>query len=106
MVRFEISRNRLSISGRLRITDVDLLIEWCRGLLCSDYDEVTLDLSEAQTHSAAFVGAIAEISMQARAKGKVLIVKVAGRTADWLVHSGLHRVVRLQITGNESDQRP
>jgi hypothetical protein len=97
MVRFEITRNELVVSGRLKIDDVDLLVDWGRGLLDSGTDEIVLDLRGAEAPSKTFVGAVAQIAMCAHTKSKTLLVKATGRTADWLVWSGLHRVARLEV---------
>jgi len=97
MVRFEISHNELIVTGRLRTDDVELLVDWGRGLFDGDSPEAVLDLRNAVAPSTTFVGAVAQMAMEARSKSKKLIVRATGRTADWLVWSGLHRVAHLDV---------
>jgi len=100
LVRFEIAENELIVSGQLRDADVDLIVDWGRGLLDGAGECTVLDLTNAEPPSSTFVGTLARLAMRAHARAKTLVIRAAGRTADWLVWSGLHRVAQLDVSAH------
>ena len=108
MPSFEIVLNELAVTGELGPDDMDLLVREGHGLLGAvgavgamgaEGTEVVLDMRGASPSGSAFIGAVAQIAMEARTRSKALVVRATGRTADWLVWAGLHRVARLDVSG-------
>lgn len=105
MPSFELVRNELAVTGELGPDDMDLLVREGHGLLGAlgamgaEGTEAVLDMRGASPSGSAFVGAVAQIAMEARTRSKALVVRATGRTADWLVWAGLHRIARLDVCG-------
>ena len=88
----------LRVGGELSADDLDDLIAQGAWLLDCDPAELTLDLEALDPIDSSFIGALAQLGADARARRKRLVVQASGRVADMLSWAGLHRVVTLHIS--------
>ncbi len=88
----------LRIGGDLSSYDLDDLVSEGTWLLDSGPEEVTLDFDAATPIDSSFIGAVAQLGSDARAKSKTLVVRASGRAADMLSWAGLHRIATLHIS--------
>ncbi len=88
----------LRVTGDLLADDLDDLIVQGAWLIDSDRAEVTLDLETLEPIDSSFIGALAQLGADARARSKTLVIRASGRVADMLSWAGLHRVVTLHIS--------
>ena len=100
MATFVREGNGLTASGDMSTEEIDRLIAHGQELLESDAPQVLLDVRKAAQEGSSFIGAIAHLGAEARARSKSLIVRADGRLADMLVWAGLHRVVTLYVSSN------
>lgn len=98
MATFERGEGTLSINGSISAEGLDELIAHGSWLLDSGPSEVTLDLNGVKPIDSAFIGAIAQLGSEARAKSIELVICASGRAADMLSWAGLHRLVTLHIS--------
>ena len=88
----------VKVEGAISADDLDDIIAHGTWLLDSGPSEVTLDLEAANPVDSSFIGVIAQLGSDARAKSKKLVVQASGRAADMLSWAGLHRLVTLHIS--------
>ncbi|MHC5059114.1 MAG: hypothetical protein ACYTKD_31045 [Planctomycetota bacterium] len=82
--------------------DLRELLACGKEILAGECDTVVLDLRSATFDSSEFVGAVAELAMEARARSKTFALRAAGRAADWQAWSGLQNIARLEVfSGSE-----
>jgi hypothetical protein len=89
--------DELVVWGAVSDRDLEQMLAFGRELLSSREDEIALDMRSASVDGSGFVGTVAQLAMEARALAKTLVLRAAGRTADWLAWSGLQRVARLEV---------
>jgi len=106
MATFVLEGNGLTASGEISNEEIDELIGHGRELLQGEAPQVLLDIRKAAQEGSSFVVAIAHLGAEAKARSKSLIVRADGRMADMLVWAGLHRVVTLYVSNNESPAVP
>ncbi len=88
----------LQVAGDVSTDDLDELLAQGAWLLECGSAELTLDLEGLEPLDSSFIGALAQIGADARARSKTLVVQASGRVADMLSWAGLHRVVTLHIS--------
>ncbi len=88
----------LRVTGELLTDDLGELIAQGAWLLDSDRAELTLDLEALEPIDSSFIGVLAQLGADARARSKTLVIRATGRVADMLSWAGLHRVVTLHIS--------
>lgn len=98
MASYMRGRGILRVGGELASDDIDDLIAEGAWLLDSGPAELTLDLEAMDPVDSSFLGAVAQLSADARARSKELVVRAKGRAADMLSWAGLHRVATLHIS--------
>ena len=97
MAKYSRGDGVVKVEGAISSDDLDDIIAHGAWLLDSGPSEVTLDLEAANPVDSSFIGAIAQLGSDARAKSKKLVVRASGRAADMLSWAGLHRLVTLHI---------
>jgi hypothetical protein len=100
MATFVREGNGLTASGDISTEEIDKLIAHGQELLESEAPRLLLDIRKAAQEGSSFIGAIAHLGAEARARSKTLIVRADGHLADMLVWAGLHRVVTLYVSNN------
>ena len=98
MASYVRGRGVLRVGGELSSEDLDDLISEATWLLDSGPAEVTLDFDAVNPIDSSFIGAVAKLGSDARAKSRTLVVRASGRAADMLSWAGLHRVATLHIS--------
>ena len=88
----------LQVAGDVSTDDLDELLAQGAWLLECGPAELTLDLEALKPLDSSFIGALAQIGADARAREKSLVVQASGRVADMLSWAGLHRVMTLHIS--------
>jgi len=102
MATFVLEGNGLVTSGEVSAEEIDELIAHGSELLKGDAPQVLLDMRKATQDGSSFIGAVAQLGAEAKARSKSLIVRANGRLADLLVWAGLHRVVTLYVSNEDS----
>ena len=100
MATFVLEGNGLTASGDMSTEEIDQLIQHGEELLGTSAPQVLIDIRKTTQENSSFIGAIAHLGAEARARSKSLIVRADGRLADMLVWAGLHRVVTLYVSNN------
>jgi hypothetical protein len=95
---FTAGPGRLGVSGSLGVDELDEFLRRGRDLLGGAGPEFELDMIAVSPEASAFIGVVAQLGLEARSRSKKVIVRATGRTADWLVWSGLHRIVSLHVS--------
>jgi len=98
MTSYAIEGNGLTVNGSIASEGLDEFVRQGMTLLDIPVPQLILDIRDTAQEDSAFLGAIAQLGAEARARSKTLVVRANGRTADVLVWAGLHRIVTLYIS--------
>ena len=106
MASFVREESGIAVSGELTPGDTDELVRQACELMDAEASQLLLDLRKADSDGSSFIGAVAQLGAEARARSKLLVVRADGRLADMLVWAGLHRVVTLHVSGSPPQPQP
>jgi anti-anti-sigma regulatory factor len=106
MATFTREGNGLTATGELAPEEIDDLVSRGQELLDLEAPQVLIDIRKTTHQGSTFIGAIAQLGADARARSKSLIVRAEGQMADMLVWAGLHRIVTLYVSSSPSGPPP